>query len=80
MPNLVGIGNSQVPTNAMLGGLAYQDTDHFHFRSFTWGSLKNVTGNPFAEWDYKAYVVAHLPAISYLDFRLVSIQMVSFML
>ena len=28
MPNLVGIGNSQVPTNAMLGGLAYQDTDH----------------------------------------------------
>ena len=25
MPNLVGIGNSQVPTNAMLGGLAYQD-------------------------------------------------------
>ena len=28
MPNLVGIGNSQVPTNAMLGGLAYQDTDN----------------------------------------------------
>ena len=28
MPNLVGIGNSQVPTNAMLGGLAYQDPDH----------------------------------------------------
>ena len=27
MPNLVGIGNSQVPTNAMLGGLAYQDPD-----------------------------------------------------
>ena len=26
MPNLVGIGNSQVPTNAMLGGLAYQDS------------------------------------------------------
>ena len=25
MPNLVGIGNSQVPTNAMLGGLAYED-------------------------------------------------------
>ena len=25
MPNLVGIGNSQVPTNAMLGGLAYQE-------------------------------------------------------
>ena len=28
MPNLVGIGNSQVPTNAMLGGLAYQDPTH----------------------------------------------------
>ena len=26
MPNLVGIGNSQVPTNAMLGGLAYRDS------------------------------------------------------
>jgi len=26
MPNLVGIGNSQVPTNAMLGGFAYQDS------------------------------------------------------
>ena len=26
MPNLVGIGNSQVPTNAMLGGMAYQDS------------------------------------------------------
>jgi len=25
MPNLVGIGNEQVPTNAMLGGLAYQE-------------------------------------------------------
>ena len=25
MPNLVGIGNTQVPTNAMLGGLAYED-------------------------------------------------------
>jgi len=26
MPNLVGIGNSQVSTNAMLGGLAYQNS------------------------------------------------------
>jgi len=26
MPNLVGIGNTQVPTNAMLGRLAYQDS------------------------------------------------------
>ena len=28
MPNIVGIGKEQVPTNAMLGGLAYQDPDH----------------------------------------------------
>ena len=28
MPNLVGIGKEQVPTNAMLGGLAYQDPAH----------------------------------------------------
>ena len=26
MPNLVGTGNNQAPTNAMLGGLAYQDS------------------------------------------------------
>ena len=26
MPNLVGIGNSQVPTNAMLGGFAYKNS------------------------------------------------------
>ena len=26
MPNLVGIGNSQAPTNAMLGQLAYKDS------------------------------------------------------
>ena len=28
MPNLVGTGLSQVPTNSMLGGLAYQDPEH----------------------------------------------------
>ncbi len=28
MPNLVGTGNNQVPTNAMLGGMAYQDTNN----------------------------------------------------
>ena len=33
MPNLVGIGNSQVPTNAMLGGLAYQDPAHANLTS-----------------------------------------------
>ena len=30
MANLVGIGNSQVPTNAMLGGLAYEDSSALH--------------------------------------------------
>ena len=33
MPNLVGIGNSQVPTNAMLGGLAYQDSSNANLTS-----------------------------------------------
>jgi len=33
MPNLVGIGNSQVPTNAMLGGLAYQDPAYANLTS-----------------------------------------------
>jgi len=33
MPNLVGIGNEQVPTNAMLGGLAYQDPAHANLTS-----------------------------------------------
>ena len=33
MPNLVGIGNSQVPTNAMLGGLAYQNPDNAQLTS-----------------------------------------------
>ena len=33
MPNLVGIGNSQVPTNAMLGGMAYQDPAHANLTS-----------------------------------------------
>ena len=28
MPNLVGTGSNQTPTNAMLGGLAYQDSAH----------------------------------------------------
>jgi len=33
MPNLVGTGNEQVPTNAMLGGLAYQDPAHANLTS-----------------------------------------------
>ncbi len=40
MPNLVGIGNSQVPTNAMLGGLAYQSPDHVTIKD---ADIKNIT-------------------------------------
>ena len=39
MPNLVGIGNSQVPTNAMLGELAYQDTKNVRIES---ANIRNI--------------------------------------
>ena len=39
MPNLVGVGNSQVPTNAMLGELAYQDTKNVRIES---ANIKNI--------------------------------------
>ena len=32
MPNLVGTGLNQVPTNGMLGGLAYQDPSHVNIK------------------------------------------------
>ena len=40
MPNLVGIGLSQVPTNGMLGGLAYQDPEHASIKDL---DLKNLS-------------------------------------
>ena len=40
MPNLVGIGLSQVPTNSMLGGLAYQSPDHASIKDL---DLKNLS-------------------------------------
>ena len=40
MPNLVGIGLSQVPTNSMLGGMAYQDPDHASIKNL---DLKNIS-------------------------------------
>jgi len=46
-----------------------------YLRKFKELQCLNVAGNPFAQGDYKSYVVAHLPAITYLDFRLVSSQM-----
>ena len=42
MPNLVGIGNSQVPTNAMLGGLAYQDPDNTSLTKFEPGYISEI--------------------------------------
>ena len=43
MPNLVGIGNSQVPTNAMLGGLAYQDPAHANLTSVEIENIAAIT-------------------------------------
>ena len=40
MSNLVGIGLSQVPTNSMLGGLAYQDPEHASIKDL---DLKNLS-------------------------------------
>ena len=42
MPNLVGIGNSQVPTNAMLGGMAYQDPSNVNLESFEPGNISKI--------------------------------------
>ena len=42
MPNLVGIGNSQVPTNAMLGGLAYQDPKHAILSNVEPGNISKI--------------------------------------
>ena len=42
MPNLVGIGNSQVPTNAMLGGMAYQDPSNVNLESFEPGHISKI--------------------------------------
>ena len=45
MPNLVGIGNSQVPTNAMLGGLAYQDPSHANLTSVEIENIAAIKAN-----------------------------------
>ena len=42
MPNLVGIGNSQVPTNGMLGGMAYQDPSQVSIDSFEPGNISQI--------------------------------------
>ena len=43
MPNLVGIGNSQVPTNAMLGGLAYQNPTNVVLKNVEPGKVKAIS-------------------------------------
>ena len=40
MPNLVGTSLNQVPTNSMLGGLAYQDPEHASIKNL---DLKNLS-------------------------------------
>ena len=45
MPNLVGIGNSQVPTNAMLGGLAYQDPAHANLTNVEIENIAAIKSN-----------------------------------
>ena len=42
MPNLIGTGNNQVPTNGMLGGLAYQSPDNAIIRNL---ELTNLSGH-----------------------------------
>ena len=42
MPNLVGIGNSQVPTNGMLGGLAYQDPTNVVLDNVELGNISTI--------------------------------------
>ena len=42
MPNLVGIGLSQVPTNSMLGGMAYQDPEHTSIKDLDLRNLSKI--------------------------------------
>ncbi len=55
MPNLVGIGNSQVPTNAMLGGLAYKnsigDIDIEKIKARTFDTAANIDGKSIFVYD-----------------------------
>ena len=58
MPNLVGIGNSQVPTNAMLGGLAYQDTDHAKLKQVDIDNIAAIKTKINTRWKYGSGNVA----------------------
>ena len=60
MPNLVGIGNSQVPTNAMLGGLAYQNSNNVSIPKGELGDIAEirvrVNINPISYNHYSIFV------------------------
>ena len=58
MPNLVGIGNSQVPTNAMLGGLAYQDTDNVVLKKAEIDKIAAIKTKINTKWKYGSGNVA----------------------
>ena len=59
MPNLVGIGNSQVPTNAMLGGLAYQDTDNAVLKKVEIDKITAIKTKINTKWKYGNGAVAN---------------------
>ena len=42
MPNLVGIGLSQVPTNSMLGGMSYQDPDRVKIKKLNVDEISQI--------------------------------------
>ena len=60
MPNLVGIGNSQVPTNAMLGGLAYQNSNNVSIQKGELGDIAEIRAklniNPISYNHYSIFV------------------------
>ena len=57
MPNLVGIGNEQVPTNAMLGGLAYQDPAHANLTSVEIENIAAIKAKGDAQGSLRALFV-----------------------
>ena len=42
MPNLVGVGNSQISNNGMLGGMAYQDANNLVLDSVEPGNISKI--------------------------------------
>jgi len=44
MPNLVGTGLNQVPTNSMLGGMSYQDPDRVKIKKLHVDEISQING------------------------------------